>query len=263
MQLSPQQDGQMSKYEKQQLFTVDGNIQALQTAPGIVNLLDDIQKGAYFSGMVAGFSGEAGVLANSASLVMYDGEEVEHVALVLNGQLAVGTFEWVGDLQVGDDVTLVVSEIDEGPLFVHGILRKKDQSLWTPFCVDHTRHGWMLHAIKLGALILGLTWMMFGSFFIFDSHFIEGAREWSIFVFGSTGLITFVTFMSVIGMIHLGDQAEDIFQALNVPKFDRFRIKPYSFRNIRYKEDVDRLKKGHIFRFSDALAAHKKRFNLP
>lgn len=252
----------MRKQENPILFTVDGNIEALRVAPGIVNLMEDIQKSAYFPGMVAGLAGEAGMLANAASLVMYDGEDVEHIALLLNGQLAVGTFEWVCDLHVGDSVKLVVSQIDKGPLFVHAILRKDDHMLWTPFSVHHTRRGWMLHAVKLGTLILSLMWLMFGSFFLFDRHFIQDAEGWLFFVFGSIGMIAFVTFMSARGVMHLGDQAEDIFQTLGVPKFKRFRLKPYSFRKTNELDDDNRLRKGYIFRFSDALAAHKKKFNL-
>jgi hypothetical protein len=72
---------------KPQMFTVEGTIQALKVANGKVNLIEDIQKGALFTGVAAGLSGQAGVLANSASLAMYDGEDVEHVALLINAQL--------------------------------------------------------------------------------------------------------------------------------------------------------------------------------
>ena len=252
----------MSSQAKAKLFAIDGIIQALRITPGIVNLIEDIQKGANFTGIVAGLTGEAGVLANSASLVMYDGDDVEHIALLINSQLAVGTFEWLRDLKVGDDVKLIVSEICEGPLFLHAILRRNDQLLWTPFAVDHTRRGWILHAIKLAALILSLTWLMFGSFFLFDRNFIQTAEEWLFFVFGSLGLITFITVMSATGVMQLGKQAEEIFQALCVPEFKRFRIKPYSLSKLRLTDDPDAHKKGHIFRLSDALAAHKKRFHL-
>jgi hypothetical protein len=62
--------------------------------------------------------------------------------------------------------------------------------------------------------------------------------------------------------MHLGDLAEDIFRTLNVPKSERFRIKPYSVLKRSRARDPNMFKKGHIFHFSDALAAHKKKFNL-
>ena len=75
-------------------------------------------------------------------------------------------------------------------------------------------------------------------------------------------MISFVLYMSIKDMMYLGDLAEDIFRALNVPKYERFRIKPYSVLNRSREREPNMLKKGHIFYFSDALAAHKKQFNL-
>jgi hypothetical protein len=245
------------------LFTVEGTIQSLRIAPGIANLVEDIRKAALFTGMAAGLAEQAGMLANAASLALYDGEDVEHVALLINGRLAIGTFEWLQDLRVGDEVKLVVAKIDEGPLFVHGILRKSDQLLWTPLSVNHTRRGWVLHSFKLGTLILGLTLLMFGSFFLFDKDMRPNEQELIWLIVFLIFLMTFIMFMSAKGVMHLGEQAEDIFHALGVPKFERFRIKPYSIVNLHFHDDPDSLKKRYIFKFSDALAAHKKKFNLP
>lgn len=250
----------MSVHEQPYVFIVEGTIQALRVSPGIVNLIEDIQKGAFFTGIVAGLTGAAGVAANAASLVTYDGEGVEHVALQLNGALVIGTFEWIRDLNVGDHVKLVVSEISAGQLFAHAILRERDQLLWTPLSVDDTCHGLKLHAVKLGFVIFAGTWMMLGSFCFFGSR---PDATTMLYIFGfSVAMITFVVFMSTRDVMHLGDLAEDIFRLLNVPKFERFRIKPFSILNQNSNNDPNRLKKGHIFHFFDALAAHKKKFNL-
>jgi hypothetical protein len=250
----------MNINEQPYVFTVEGTIQALQIAHGIVNLIEDIQKGASFAGIVAGLAGEAGVAANAASVATYDGEEVEHIALLLDGRLVIGTFEWTRDLSVGDRVKLVVSEISDGPLFAHAILREHDQLLWTPLSVDHTCHGLKLQAAKLGLVIFVGTWFMLGSFYLFGSRPVATTMLY-IFAF-SVAIITFVMYMSTRDMMHLGDLAEDIFRALNVPKSERFKIKPYSVLNTNGIKDAHRFKKGHIFHFSDALAAHKKKFGL-
>jgi hypothetical protein len=123
----------MHHQQEAKMFTVEGKIQAVRIAPGVINLIEDIQKGAAFTGAIAGIAGEPGVLANCVNVAMYDGEDVEHVALLINGLLAIGTFEWLRDLNVGDHVKLVVSEIYGGPLFIHAILRENDQLLWTPY----------------------------------------------------------------------------------------------------------------------------------
>ncbi|WP_426173316.1 hypothetical protein [Massilia sp. TWR1-2-2] len=142
----------MENQAQQQLFSIEGTIRALRVSPAIINLISDIQDDAFWSGTIAALSGAAGVAANSASLLMYEGEDVEHIALLVNDQLVIGTFEWLQDLKVNDHVKLVVSKLDDGPLFAHAILRNDDLLLWTPYSVHHTRRGWIMHSIKLGVL---------------------------------------------------------------------------------------------------------------
>jgi hypothetical protein len=242
------------------LFIIEGCIEALHVTPGAVNLISDIQSGAFYAGAINGLAGEAAAIANSASIVMYDGEEVEHLAIVINGRLVVGTFPWPRDLRDGDEVKLVVSAIEDGPLFAHAILRNDDQLLWTPYSISHTRHGWILHALKLGLFLLVGTWMIIGPCYLFGSRPSNAVMTWSFIC--SLLMIAFVVSMSTRSVIHLGDEAEAIFQALNVPKYERFRIKPFSVLRMCIGKDPHRLRKGYIFHFSDALNAHKKKFNL-
>lgn len=248
---------------KSQLFTINGTIQDFRIRPGVVNLIADIQTPRFLSGIAAGLIDEPGTFTNAASLAMYDGENVEHIALLVNGVLAIGTFEWLRDIRINDEVTLVVSDTSDGPLFVHAILRKNDQLLWTPFSINHTRRGWTFHALKLGGLIFAMYLTSFGIFFLLDEKSRPSETGWLYWFFGSFAFITFIMFMSTRGVAHFGDEAEEIFHALGVPKFRRFRIKPFSICNLDWRSDPDYLKKAYIFRFSDALAAHKKRFNLP
>lgn len=250
--------------EHVQLFLVEGTIQSMRVAAGTVNLVKDIQKGALFTGAGSGLAGEAGMLANAASLALDEGEEVEHIALLINGQLAVGTFQWLRDLNAGDGVKLVVSALDDGLLFIHAILRIHDQLLWTPYGVDHTRRGWIFHGIKLGGVITLSTWV----FALICNHFMPtfGVIDFLLWICLSSGLMmALVIFLSTRDVIYIGEQAEYIFKALGVPDYKRFRIKPFSIMTDYSDTDdmPDREKKGHIFKFADALATHKKKFNLP
>jgi hypothetical protein len=252
----------MSKYEDCLMFTIDGPIEAFQTAPGVVNLIEDIQQGAEIFGVVGAVTDQPALATNAAAIRDYEGERVQHIALLINGRMAIGSFEHLRDLEFGDDITAVVSENDDGPLFLHAILRKKDQLLWTPVSVHHTCHGWMLHGIKLGVLIFSLTWLLLGSIFIFSSGTAPRGMDFLWFFLGSAAMIGFVVTMSVRGLMHLGAQAEEIFRVLQVPKYDRFRIKPYSLFMLNFKDDPHYAKKGNIFKFDDALAAHNQKFNL-
>jgi hypothetical protein len=120
----------------------------------------------------------------------------------------------------------------------------------------------MLHGLKLGGLILGFTLLMFGILYLVDKDSRPSGRVVLWLFFGALALITFVIFMSASGVMHLGQQAEDIFRALGVPKYERFKIKPYSVCNVHFADDPNALKKGYIFYLSKALEAHKKKFKL-
>lgn len=243
-----------------EFFTVEGPLQAVRLASGKINLLEDMQNGALFTGIAAGLAGQAGVLANSASLAMYDGEDVEHLACLLNGKLAVGTFEWLEDIHVDDDVKLVVSEIEDGPLYIHAILRKRDQLLWLPYSVGHTRWGWIMHSVKLwGGLLVG-GWLLLGLILLFSGKGLSGA-DFVTNIAISFSIFGLVSFLGTKDMMPLGGQAEAIFKALNIPHHRRFRIKPYSLMMEIGIEN--RQRKGGVFRFDNALSAHKERFNLP
>jgi hypothetical protein len=251
----------MNTTTSDEIFTIEGSIQALRLAAGVRDLVEDITNGAFFTSVVAGMSGEYGVMANSASLAMNEGEDVEHLALLVNDTLAVGTFEWLRDLKVDDFVTLVVSRIAEGPLFVHAILRKRDQLLWTPIGIDYTRLGWVMYSIKLGGGLLGFTWFMEAVFAFFSDSALTN-MELALVIISPLLMTVFVMFMSTRDLLQQGDTAEIIYRVLGVPKFERFHITPYSLCNFHFLDDPDSLKKGHIFRFAEALAAHKKKFNL-
>ena len=244
------------------LYTVEGTIQAMRVVPGVLNLVEDIQKGALFTGVAAGLAEQAGMLANATNLALYEGEDAEHIALLINGQLAVGTFEWLQDLKVDDEVKLVVSDIKEGPLFIHAILRKSDQLLWMPYSVAHTRFGWIMHAMKL--CLTGLVFIFAFALFCNFLRPVFSLNELLLWVgLGGGAMMAFVGFMSTSGVMNLGEQAEDIFKALDIKKSNRFKIKPYSIMNLHFLEDSDSLKKKYVFKFADALSAHKKKFNFP
>lgn len=246
----------------QRLFTVEGRIEQLRKAPGTVNLLEDIQKRILVPGVTAALSGQAGMLANAASLALYDGEDIEHFAFLINGQLAVGTFEWIDDIHNGDDVKLVVSD-ERGVLRVHALLRKADQLLWMPYSVDRSRWGWVIHATKLCGLVLILTWLMFGAFIWIDGELPEPMGLY-ILLGGLPLILLLVGFMSVQGMLPLGERAEEIFKALGVPRPARFNLKKYALSQLSdlREYDPDRNKKGYIFKFADAIAVHTKGRNL-
>src|SRR5574343_425364 len=239
--------------------SIEGTLQVVRISNGKINLVKAIQKGSFFTGVAAGLAGEAGVMANAASLAMCDGEDVQHIACLINNQLAVGTFEYLEDIQVGDQVKLVVSDIEEGVLYVHAILRMEDQLLWLPYSIDHTRLGWVMHGIKMSGVIVFFGFIMT----MFAQFGVRGELLWDellIIFLATAGLMAIIMSLSTYGVMGLGEEAESIFCALGIPKYKFFRVKPFSL--IKERGLYDEHNKGCIYRFDKAMAFHKKRFNL-
>src|SRR5574343_364321 len=239
--------------------SIEGTLQVVRISNGKINLVKAIQKGSFFTGVAAGLAGEAGVMANAASLAMCDGEDVQHIACLINNQLAVGTFEYLEDIQVGDQVKLVVSDIEEGVLYIHAILRIEDQLLWLPYSIDHTRMGWVMHGIKMSGLLVLFVVILL----LFAGVILEGEiwnEDSSYLVLGAVGMMAILMPLSTYGVMGLGEEAESIFCALGIPKYKFFRVKPFSL--IKERGVYDEYNKGCIYRFDKAMSFHKKRFNL-
>ena len=202
-------------------------------------------------------------MANAASLAMYDGEDVEHVACLINGRLAVGTFEWVEDIKVDDEVKLVASEIENGPLFVHAILRKRDQLLWMPYQRASGRRELTWDMVRLCAAGLVGMWILAFAIFFLSDRFPDRA-DYPLHVLISVSLVAFVGFMALRDSLPDGKLAEEIFSVLSVRNPKRFRLMPYSLMMLDKSGGYDpiRNKQGFVFDFAAALAAHNKRFGI-
>jgi hypothetical protein len=114
----------------------------------------------------------------------------------------------------------------------------------------------------MGGTGLVFSWSMFGLFSMISEGSGPHGQQLFWIIVGSIAMIAFVMTMSLRDINHLGEKAENIFCALGVPKWERFRIKPFSISNVHTQSDPNWLRKGYIFKFADAMAAHKKKYNL-
>jgi hypothetical protein len=236
---------------------VTGTIQLLHTTHSKINLLSDLQKGTCLTGAMPGMA------ANAASLALYDGEDVEHGAIVLNDQLYIGTFECLEDLEEGDEVSLVVSTLEDVEArYIHAILRPKDQLLWMPYARAHTRFCGVMREVKLSGLILLLSYIALGLMYWFSSLQTITIREMIVYGGGGvTFIMVLVSFLSSGGVLEEGEEAELVYEALGVKKFKYFRITPFSLLRLAKGapgHNCDR--KNHIFRFDQAIAKHNKKW---
>jgi hypothetical protein len=156
------------QYEDQGLYLIEGTLSELQIARTTVNLLEQIDRNVKAKSVVAGaaavISGMHGMVANSAAIALYDGEETHHFAGALDGQVICGTFQHADKIQEGDRVKAVVSKRGD-VLFAHAIMNAKTQEFYMPINVFSSSDGLFGHCMRvaLGATIFG--WLFFGIVF--------------------------------------------------------------------------------------------------
>lgn len=141
------------------MFVVRGNVTMLHIAKGRVNLLQGMRNKVAASGVAASIANMSGIAANSVMLALYDGEEVEHFVCFIGDQAVVGTFEHV-NFKDGDEVHAVVTQIDQGTLFAHAVVRPKDGLLWMPYAVNQGRGGIAFWYVKLSGGLSIFGWIV-------------------------------------------------------------------------------------------------------
>ncbi|MBB5020564.1 hypothetical protein HNQ59_003885 [Chitinivorax tropicus] len=243
------------------LFTVDGSIEVIHRAPGVINLLEDMQRGAVFTGAVAAATDSLANFAGSTAVALYDGEDVEHIAMLVNGKLVIGTFPSTEDLKVGDQVRLVVSYEVGDFLFAHAILRIEDSWLWMPYMHARTRKGMIQYVVKFYIFFIISLELFFCGFFLLHGDLEEFNREGRIyFAFFEFLIMPFITYMSSRDLIANGIIAEGIFNALGVARYLDFNVNKYSIGNL--SSDIGSSKKMYIFDLNKALEAHYKKYKI-
>lgn len=124
-----------SESKDEKLEILEGTITDFHWDRGTVNLLEQIQKKSKgknaAAGVAAAAAGMYGVVASSAMLVMYDGEDVENFVCRIGEKIVCGQFSGADHLKDGDVVKAVVTQ--QGDLYrAEAILRYSDEVLWLP-----------------------------------------------------------------------------------------------------------------------------------
>lgn len=206
---------------------IAGSVATLYITDGTVNLLKGMQGKMLATGMAAAVEGMAGSVANSAMLAMYDGESVQHFGCYIGEKMVIGTFENIG-FGDGDDVKMIVTEIDEKAYFAHAVIRTKDALLWMPFSINKGRLGiakWIAKFL-LGICIAGIAFLLFLQFFIsgFKSH-LDLLLTMAPVFFSISAIIGYLTYRSSIGD---GLYAETILKRIGLKDPWRINLSPFS-----------------------------------
>lgn len=154
-------------FDDQALYLVEGVLSDLQIARTTVNLLEQIDSNvrakSVATGAAAVLGGMHGMVANSAAIALYDGEETYHFAGALDGQVICGTFQHADKIQNGDRVRVVVSKRGE-VLFAHAIMNAKTQEFYMPMNVFSSLDGLFGHCMRVAFWLTVVGWLiLFGA----------------------------------------------------------------------------------------------------
>lgn len=225
-----------ANYSGEDFFLVEGTLSELQVARTKVNLLAQIEKNLQAknlaSGVAAAVSGMYGMVANSASLALYDGEDMYNFAAVVGEHIVCGNFEHADQFKNGDPIKAVVSKRGE-VLYVHSIMQAKTQQFYMPLGVFAGSGALFKHCMNVawGFTILG--WIfLFGMAFFSDMYADVGseAKEKNVIVslmfFLLPPLLMFPmelwTYRSFRGT---GGYAAAIFKTFGFPKPNRIDLR--------------------------------------
>jgi hypothetical protein len=234
----------IANYGGEDIFVVEGSLQALQVARTTVNLLEKIEKNLPAKNLAAGIAGVVGgmhgMVANAAALALYDGEDVYNFAAVVGDQVVCGTFEHADQFKNGEPVKAVVSK-REGVLFVHAIMQTRTQQFYMPLGVFAGDRALFKHCMNVawGFTILG--WIFgFGMAFYNDMFGISRPNvtsEKKMILFAAITLfppvlmfpMEFWTYRSFKGT---GGYADAIFLAFGFPKPKRIDLRNVGSMNL-------------------------------
>ena len=123
------------KSNEEKLEVIDGTITDFYWDRGTVNLLEQIQQKSKAKNVAIGVAAAAtdmyGIVASSAALAMYEGEDVENFVCRIDNSIVCGQFSGANHLKNGDTVKAVVTQQGD-VFFTHAILRHADEVLWLP-----------------------------------------------------------------------------------------------------------------------------------
>jgi len=101
----------MANYGGEDLFLVEGTLSELQVARTKLNLLAQIEKHLQAKNLASGVTGAVsvmyGMVANSAALALYDGEDMYNFAAVVGEHIVCGTFENADQFKNGEAIKAV------------------------------------------------------------------------------------------------------------------------------------------------------------
>jgi hypothetical protein len=151
-------------FENETLYLIEGTFTALQTSRTRVNLLEKIQQNSkaknLATGIAAAAGGMHGMVANSAALVLYDGEDMYNFAAMVGDQVICGSFEKADKFKDGDAIKAVVSKRGD-VLYAHSLMRLSDYFTCMPLMTFAGKKAFFRGCMKVAWRFSIFGWIFF------------------------------------------------------------------------------------------------------
>ncbi len=182
-------------------------------------------------GAIADLSGQA---ASGAALAMYDGEDTQCFACLVDDQVVCGDFGGAELLKSGEYIKAVVSQ-EHGFLYVHALMSPGRQLIWI-------KHPWGIIAeifanLKIAGWSFLLICLLLSAFaWAFNSSPDEWLETIKLAILGGGGLVSILAFWSIKDMTNLSSPSTDIFRLLGFARPGHINLNKYLEHLVRIKE---------------------------
>jgi len=253
-----------STFNDEIFFILEGEITEFHVAATTVNLLNKIEKNLeekiLVGGITAAINGMHGVLANSAMLSLYDGEDMYNFAGLVNGKVVCGVFSDADKIKDGDIVKLVVTERDD-VLHVHSLVRLKDSLFMMPLNAYCGERAFFWECMKVARNMTFFMWIFASAAIFFSVDVSPENKEYLIKVYGAIFILPIIfcfpfEYWSFRTMRDYSIYASKIFSVYGFPRPDDFDM----LRGVNFFKEKNYGFVGYSCEL--ALKKHREKFRL-
>ena len=211
-------------FEGEELFLVEGTLTDVLHSRTTMNLLAQVEKHVKAQSLAAGaaaaLNSMPGLLANSAMVALYDGEDMFNFAGLLGEQVICGCFKQGDAFADGDRIKAVVSKRGD-VLYTHALLRQNDKMLFMPLSIISGKRAHFRYCMRVAWGFCWFGWIFFG----LANYFTQGHVLGYLFILAFMPLIMFpMELWTYRSTRYMGYRASAIFTVLGFPKPDDLNL---------------------------------------
>lgn len=230
---------QTSTSPEEEPFLIEGKLTELHVELGKDNLLAKIDKHYRSKSVATGAAAAVGDLfgqaSNAAMLAMYDGEDTQNFACLIDGQVMCGQFGGAEMLKEGSSIKAVVSRKGD-VLYAHAVMSPSQGLVWVT-------HPWGSEAESIANWKLALWCFLFQLFCFSLTLFATGwsSESWELLqisFFGGGALCFGLALWANSDMQRLAGPSTDVFGLLGFANPERVNLNNYGIKVVSIREHL-------------------------